>query len=174
MSTHSTDSFPHSLDPSFEAYSEFLLLLLAKVKATPQLSGLKIADLAAEFSLSIETVRDFLLTIKSTFELYQVLNKGDTTQTGYRITVSELQTLADFYYISAQLPISKLNYRMNVLLKKFPFFFVKSKDKWGTSSIGQTIAQQYLAYKKLNTFPPTLNSENIELQLVEKNESLYD
>jgi hypothetical protein len=167
MPTLATDSITPSLDPSFEAYSEFLLLLLAKVKATPQLSGLKIADLATEFSLSIEVVRDFLLTIKSTFELYQVLNRGDGSQTGYAITVSELQTLADFYYISAQLPISKLNDRMNALLKKFPFFFVKSKDKWGTSSIGQTIAQQYLAYKKLNTFPPSLNSENIELQIAE-------
>jgi hypothetical protein len=153
---------------SFEEYSEFLHHLLTKVQSHPKLSGLNIAELAQECALPVESVRDFLLTIKSTFQLYQLLNKGDTAQANHTISVYELQTLADFYYISSQLPISKLNEKMNALLKKFPFFFVKSKDKWGTSSIGQTIAQQYLAYKKLNTFPPSLNSENIELHLVEK------
>jgi hypothetical protein len=81
------------------------------------------------------------------------------------ISLSQLQTLSDFYYISSKFPLPDLssNTKFQALTTTFPSFFTHSDKGWQTSSMGQSLAQQVLAFQRLNSYPKHLQCEDLDL-----------
>jgi hypothetical protein len=149
-------------------FQRFVQDLLSKIKDHPSFTSLKISDLATNTGFSFDTIRDYLETIKLNFELYQALKtvnpkKKPTTS----ISLKQLQTLSDFYYISSKFPLPHLstNAKFQTLATIFPIFFTHSINGWQTSPIGQSIAQQALAFQRLNTYPQHLQCDDLDLQI---------
>jgi hypothetical protein len=71
------------------------------------------------------------------------------------ISIDILQHLADFYCISHLKPIHEMylpDY-FSVIIQKFPFFVQQTDQSWGVTQAGMQCAEEFLAFKKLNSIP---------------------
>lgn len=156
--------------PSLEDFQEFLKGLLVKLRSESQSKSLKIADLATEFGYSLEEIGDFLTVIKMNFELYQCLNlqsssSKSTNNIQIKISVKQLQILSDFHYITHQFPLRSCNKHPEIqkFIETFPSLVSKKNSGFITSPLGNAIAQQALAFKRLNSFPKSIQVDNHEI-----------
>lgn len=155
-------------ESSLHQYKIFIQDLLVKIKRTSEVPNLKIGDLASNTGLSLDIIREYLETIKLTFELYHALKTVTPKKNpAIKISLKQLQTLSDFYYISSKFPLPDLstNENFSSLTKFFPLFFTHSEKGWQTSSLGQSIAQQILAFQRLNTYPDNIQFDELDLRI---------
>ena len=164
--------------PSITEYKDFLEGLLAKIQQSPQTKSLRITDLSEEFNYSIEDVKDFLELVKLNFQLYQALNqqsssiKSASSENSISMSIRQLQNLSDFHYISSKFPVKSTSTSKHpeflALIEKFPKFVVNDKKGYITSEIGAAVAQQVLAYKRLNSFPKAITVNNLEIKILQE------
>jgi hypothetical protein len=155
-------------------FKTFIHTLLEKFRSNPNTSSLSLADLADEFGYSIDNIKDFLEIIKLNFELYQSLNRKEpekkelsTSKYKIKMAIKQLQTLSDFFYISGKFPIKSFDkyHEFAKLMGEFPMLFQKQSNGYSTTELGTSIAQQILAFKRLNNFPKSFRIQEYEIQI---------
>ena len=77
--------------------------------------------------------------------------------------------MADFYCLATRTPIKAqfLKPPFQQLIQAFSPFFTHNSQGWVVSELGQFIAEQYLACKKLNRIPQEMQHGNCKLTIIE-------
>jgi hypothetical protein len=158
-----------------KGFKGFLNALLKKVHSNSNPGSLSMAELASEFDYTIDEIKEFLEIIKLNFELYQSLNRNEPVKqeqnaksTKLKMSIKQLQILSDFHYISSKFPIKSFvkHVEFAKLIEEFPVLFAKNPKGYTTAELGSAIAQQVLAFKRLNTFPKSLQVLNYEISII--------